>query len=229
MEFVNTHWYLLCWAAKWLNEKEIYRDALPYHKGYKKDKENDYEIVLKLWKLLDKADIVIAHNAVKFDVKKINACFIKHGLTPPSPYKVIDTLLEARKNFSIMSNRLNDLGVFLKVGKKMKTGGFQLWRDCLNGDERAWNKMVRYCVNDVKLLERIYKKILPYIRRHPNLSIGSNGKCPKCGSKMLIKRGLMTTLTNVLQRYSCKKCGGWCSKRDRLLTKDEKLEVYKNL
>jgi hypothetical protein len=40
-----------------------------------------------MWKLLDRADVVVGHNADKFDVRKGNARFIAHGLPPPPPYR----------------------------------------------------------------------------------------------------------------------------------------------
>jgi len=125
MDFVTSNWYILCWGAKWLGDKKVMTGAI------NGTGENDGKIVKDLWKLFDEADIVIAHNAIKFDCRRVNTRFIANGLTPPSPVKVIDTLREAKKHFAFTSNRLNDLGEFLGVGKKIKTGGFELWKKCM--------------------------------------------------------------------------------------------------
>lgn len=207
---IKDEWYMLCWAAKWLGEKKIMSASLHEHRSYNPRKPCDKPILDKLWALLNEADIVVAHNAKAFDVRKSNARFIKYGIPPPSPYKVIDTLSEARKNFLFMSNRLNELGKVLGVGEKVRTGGFDLWEDCMRGDRKAWKKMVRYCKNDVLLLEKVYLKLRPYMKHHPNVSIYQEDFiCGKCKSKNLEFRGYYYTETKAFHRVKCCDCNGW--------------------
>lgn len=218
MEFIEEDWFILCWAAKWLGEKEIFSSALIDFKSYKKEPENDKQVVKAIWKLLNEADIVIAHNGIKFDIKKLNTRFLMHGMLPPAPYKVVDTLNIARGTFAFMSNRLNDLGQFLNLGKKIDTGGFALWRDCLNGIKSAWLKMIKYNKNDVVLLEKIYLSLRPYAKRLPNISIYENREdltCTKCGSDNIYMRGYYYTNVSKFRRYSCKDCGSWCRARKK--------------
>lgn len=183
--------------------------SLPDYALYSKDKFSDKEVMKGLWKLLDEADVVVAHNGIKFDRKKVNTRFIYHGMKPPSPYRMVDTLTQSRSNFSFTSNRLNDLGQFLGLGKKLQTGGFDLWKGCLNADMKSWRKMVRYCKQDVRLLERVYLKLLPYMKGHPNISVDRPACCPKCGSSKIILRGFAYTNTQTYQKFFCKGCGGW--------------------
>lgn len=223
MAMVEKDWYCLCWCAKWLDSKEMITGSLHESKSYKKDPENDKEIMVKLWKLLDEADVVIAHNAVKFDVRKVNARFLQHDLTPPSPYKVIDTLQAARRYFKFTSNRLGDLGVFLKVGKKIDTGGFELWKGCLRGDKKSWNHMVKYCKQDVTLLQKVYLKMRPYITNHPNRALPfleENPCCPDCGSFKIRKQGTRRHVGSINNRYRC----GSCARRFSLKIKDIPLQ-----
>lgn len=223
---IENPWYLLCWSAKWLNEKKVMSSALiDFPNTYKKNPECDKQVLKKLWKLLDEADIVIAHNAKKFDVRKTNARFIMNGMTPPSPYKIVDTLQVARSKFFFTSNKLDNLGKYLKVGEKLDTGGFKLWKDCMSGKKPAWRKMVRYCNRDVLLLEKVYKRMLPYMSNHPNLgNYIDNTKplCPKCGSHEVVRQGYAYTNTAKYQQYSCKNCGGWCRGRKNL--KEDKVK-----
>jgi len=211
-KFIKDDWYVLCWAAKWLDSDKVMTSALPDYPLYKKDMTNDKEVLKSLWGLLDTCDIAIAHNGRSFDRRKANARFIRSGMNPPSPYKMIDTLLEARNNFFFTSNRLDDLGVYLKAGRKTPTGGFDLWKDCLAGKKEAWKHMVDYCKQDVVLLEKVYKKMRPWMNRHPNTTLDDLGgvpKCQKCGSEKLEKRGVAYTPQSKFQRFICKSCKGW--------------------
>jgi len=215
-DMIFDEWYMLCWAAKWLDNKTILYDSLHLHKEFKKEPDNDKRIIQKLRDLLDEADIVITHNGDKFDCKKFNARCIYHGIEQPSPYKSIDTLKVARKYFAFTSNKLNDLSKFLKVGEKVDTGGFKLWRDCLNYDTKAFNLMLKYCKNDVVLLEKIYLKLRPYIKNHPNLGVyleKDRPCCPNCGSIHINYAGLARTKTCAYKRFKCMDCGSWGRER----------------
>jgi hypothetical protein len=73
--------------------------------------------------------------------------------------------------------------------------------------------MVTYCANDVRLLEKVYKRMLPFMNGHPNRNYydETTGSCPKCGSKELQKRGFSFKIGGKVQRYQCTRCGGWCN------------------
>lgn len=200
-------WYILSFAYKWLGESKTNVVSLPDFSLYKKNKEDDRMLVASLWNLFDEADIVIAHNGNQFDQKKASARFIYHGFTPPSPYKQIDTKLEAKRYFKFDSNKLNDLGKYLGLGEKLQTGGFELWKNCMLGDKKAWKKMCDYNKQDVILLEQVYEKLKPWMRTHPNVSIGV--ECPKCKSTKIQWRGTAKTSTKIYARFQCQDCGGW--------------------
>ena len=59
-QFVN-HSTIMCWAAKWLTQDRVFYDTC-------KDK-SEKEVVTNLCSLLDAADIVVAHNGDKFDIR----------------------------------------------------------------------------------------------------------------------------------------------------------------
>ena len=202
--------YILCFGYKWLNGKTK-TVSLKDYKRYKVDKKNDKDLVVKLHELLDEADIVIAHNGDRFDIKWANKQFIKHGLKPVSPYRTIDTLKVARRYFRFDSNRLDDLGRYLDVGRKVKHEGKELWFDVMDGDKKAWRKMLKYVKQDVELLEKVYKKLRAWGRETTNE--GENS-CTRCGSYNLQKRGYQTVKSGMkYQRYQCTDCGGWLRKR----------------
>lgn len=207
------HWYMLTFAYKWLGEKNTHVKSLPDYPLYKKDKFNDRDLIKDLWKLFDDADIVIAHNGNSFDIKKANARFIKHKLPPPSPYKQIDTKLIAKKYLKMDSNKLDDLGDYFGIGRKINTGGFELWLGCEANDKKSWKNMCEYNIQDVILLEKVYLEMLPYITNHPNLAIytGNNQSCPNCASLNVIKDGKVYRSTGIWQKWKCKSCNSWHS------------------
>lgn len=200
-------WEILSVAYKWQGDSRVSCMSRPQYRD-----KTDRSLLKDLWKLFDEADIVIAHNGDNFDVKKVRARFAVHGLPPPSPFRSVDTKKAAKGYFNFNSNKLDDLGRILKVGRKMKHTGFELWLGCLRGDAASWRTMVAYNKRDVLLLERVYKKLLPWINNHPNVSqiADKPAGCPKCGSPKLIARGRKYLKSNVYRQFSCLTCGGWC-------------------
>lgn len=203
-------WYMMSIAYKWLDEDKINVFALPDFALYKKEPENDKELVTKLWEVMNEAHILVAHNANGFDIKKANSRFVINELGPPSPYRVVDTLSMARKYFGFNSNKLNDLGKTLGLGEKVETGGFKLWKDCMSGDKKAWDRMKSYNKTDVDLLEKVYLKLRLWDKSHPNVGI-FNGPdaCHVCGSENVQKRGYSYTQLTKRQRLYCIDCRYW--------------------
>lgn len=203
--------YILTVAWKWLGEKETHVLGLPDFKEYKKNKRSDKYIVQEMWKLFDEADVIIAHNGNSFDQKWTYARFVVNGMIPPSPSKYVDTKVIAKSKFRFNSNKLDSIGEYFGIGRKIKTD-IDLWIDCVeNDDSLAWSRMKRYNKMDVTLLERVYLKLLPYITNHPNYNVytGETHSCPNCGSCDLQKRGFYRTRTTQKQQYQCKGCYAW--------------------
>jgi DNA polymerase elongation subunit (family B) len=203
-------WYMLSWSAKWQNGKHVTKCLADYD-GYEPRTESDKALVTELWELFNQADVIVGHNGDKFDIKRSQTRFIEHGLLPPEPYKTVDTLKVARRHFAFNSNKLDDLGRRLGVGRKLKHSGFDLWKGAMFGDEQSWNVMKKYNRQDVLLLERVYDKLLPWITNHPNVTVLQNDDfgCRNCGSRDLQKRGYSITATGQRQRYQCQDCGTW--------------------
>lgn len=195
-------------VAKWLGKKEIISRSLPEYPGYKPGSYDDKALVGDLWKLLDEAEIVVAHNGDAFDVRVCNARFILHGFGPPSPFKTVDTKKAIKKVARLNSNKLDDIGQYLSMGKKIKTD-FDLWEGCIKGDPKAWAQMVKYNKQDVLLLERLYLRVRPWVNNHPSLVRGLLPACPKCASQDIQWRGYARTNTRSYARFQCKNCGGW--------------------
>jgi hypothetical protein len=231
IDMLKSNQFILCWAAKWLGSDEVIAQKLPDNKKlYKKNKEDDSKILEVLWKLLDEADMVVAHNAKRFDVPVVNGRFLFHGMKPPSPYKIIDTLIIARREFRLISNKLDYLGEYLGVGKKNKTD-FDLWLGCMSGNKASWKEMMAYNVEDTLLLERVYLQLRAWDKMHPNFGLYVNDlkpMCAACGSDALIKKGTEKTQVGMYQRYTCKECGHPNRGRYTILPKDKRKTLLTN-
>jgi predicted RNA-binding Zn-ribbon protein involved in translation (DUF1610 family) len=215
LEQIKSDWTILSFAAKWLGEKKvIYKDT----GGRGADKvRDDRPLMWPLLDLLDEADIVVAQNGIKFDVRKINARLIKHGFRPPSPFRVVDTMLIARKYFAFTSQKLKYTSETLGVPSKddhEEFPGFKLWAEVLKDNPRAWKVMKRYNKRDILSTEHVYLKVRPWDQQHPNLGTFAAAEqhiCPHCGSTDVIGRNGWREVKQqgVYKRYQCKKCHGW--------------------
>jgi len=199
--------YVLCWCAKWGDGTKVINGKLTKEEVANED---DSRIMAEIHELMDRADIIVGHNGDRFDIPILNARFVTHGLAPPSHYKTVDTLKIARDKFKFTSNRLDALGMFLKLGRKIETGGFQLWRDVMDGQPHAMKQMVEYCEQDVLLLEDVYLTLRPWYNKHPNVAMFTDGTkrvCNACGSETIHAKGDVVTNSKVYKRYKCVDCG----------------------
>ena len=203
--------HLLSMAYKWLGEKKTYCIAQCDYKGYKPMSDDDEKLCQDIWKLLDEAEVIIGHNAQGFDIKKINYRLMLHKMTPPSPYKVIDTLTTLKRVAQAPSHKLDAIGKDMKIGRKLDHEGWSLWKKCYHGDRDAWAKMKKYNIQDVDLLEKWYLQLRPWINNHPNMNliIGGIYNCPKCNSEHTIKKGVRFTSIRTYQKWHCLNCGAW--------------------
>lgn len=216
------HSIMLSWAAKWLGDDMIMVDSM-------QDEENDKRIAQTIWELVDRADIVIAHNGRGFDEQVLATRWMYHGMFPPSPYKSIDTLQIARAVFRFPTNSLESIARYLQIGSKQEHEGFNLWVKCLANDADAWERMRNYNMCDVELLEKVYLKLRSWDKRHPNVALFSNDglrRCVCCGDiNMVAIDSVAATAVSTYQAYRCNKCG----KVMRGCTRDKRDEVMRNV
>jgi transposase-like protein len=217
MRLPDNRSYMMSVAAKWLHEDRVHY--------FETRTEDDSNITAAILKLVDEADIVVGHNVKNFDMKKINAYAVLNGLKPPAPYRVVDTMLIAKKHFAFERNTLEYLSKALCNIHKFehkKFNGFELWSECIAGNEEAWAEMKHYNVQDVLATEELYIKLRSWDKGHPNVAITMNAiehKCTSCGSSNVTKYGFSLTNVSKFQRYKCTDCGGFSRGRSNLLDK----------
>jgi len=228
LEQVEQDPIMLTWSAKWLYSSEIISDAITS----KEVKEfDDKRIVTSLWKLLDEADIVVAHYGNGFDLPMLNSRAILNGLPPYTSLRSIDTKKVASSQFRFPSNKLDALATYFGVGNKIKTD-FNLWKRCIQGELAAIKEMEIYNIQDVVMLEEIYLKLRPWIKSHPNIGLYLDSDVPLCSScgsdKLELTNTYYYTQTGKYPEYRCE-CGALTRGRKTVLNKDKNKQLLVGL
>lgn len=182
----------------------VYTDVWPV-----RSKRGRTRMLRKVYKAMQKADAVVTFNGARFDLPKLTGEFLVAGFKPLHQLTSIDTILTTKK-MGFTSNKLAHVLPLLGLGNKLDTGGFRLWREYMAGDPKARAEMKLYNEGDVRSLERLYDRILPYITNHPYLGDYA-GCCPNCGSQDVQHRGHRRTRAFKIERIQCNVCGTWSS------------------
>ena len=192
---------VICFGARWLGSDKVIFKSVHHH-----GKET---MLNELHKIMDQADVLIGWNSAAFDSKHIKREFIENGYLPPSPWIELDLMRVVKAQFKFPSNKLDYVAQKLGVGAKVSHSGFQLWLDCMAGNNKAWAEMKEYQIQDVNLLVDLYAILLPWINNHPNVAAANNEPqgCKNCGSTNIIKSGKKVTTTGTYQRHQCNDCG----------------------
>lgn len=214
--------YMLCWSAKWLGQKKVYFGAVNKH-GPKR-------MLTQLRKLMNESDAIMHYNGLRFDIPTINQEFMERDMAPPSPSKQIDLLKTMRSQFRYPINKLEFIVKRLRIGEKAKHEGIPLWVKCMAGNKTAWKAMEAYNKRDVILLEKLYNKVLPWIKNHPDRNLYNvhdeegTPKCGQCGGTVQ-RRGFAYTAAGKYKQFCCMTCGVWHRSKRNLAPTREMVKV----
>lgn len=190
----------ICW--KWNNEKKVH--SVDWGLTH-----NDMYLLTEIKSVINSADIIVGHNSDRYDVRFINSRLLYHQLKPMYHESTEDTLKQSKKTFYLNSYKLDYVSEFCGFGKKIKTT-FDLWKKVMKGDKKALAEMIRYCKMDVRLTEKVYNRIQPFVPQkvHKGLIMG-HGKlsCPACGSASLQPKGFRYNVRSIKHKYLCRQCG----------------------
>lgn len=193
---------IICVSCKYEGEKKVHNFAWD-------NKQQDKKLLTDFRKFAEEADIIVGHNGKNFDLKHLNARIAFHRLPPLNVTMIEDTLALSRRKFRIASHSLAYLAKYFGVGAKGETGGISLWLDVwLRNDRKALKKMLKYCDQDVILLEQVLDRLRPYLDVKANKSTFAldDRICPSCGGDLKLHDKRFTSAMRRVQRYRCKKC-----------------------
>lgn len=202
---------IICIAYKWEGDSTVH--VLSWDKF-----QNDRAMVKAFLAVANTADELVAHNGDRFDMGWFRTRCLLHGFQLMPDYKTVDTLQWARRLFNFNSNRLDYIAKFLGVGAKMKTG-FDLWKKIvLDRDPVALDHMMRYCQQDVIVLEKVWAKLRHAAKPKTHAGVLADGEkwqCPHCGSSNVKKhRTRITSAGSIYHQMRCLDCGAFFSITD---------------
>lgn len=240
LDMIENDWFVMTWAGKWFGQEEILSDSCwnysysgkTYFEAALSDDKDalldiDRKVVSSLWDVLQEADMIVAHNGDKFDMRKVGARAIQHGLMPLSSVKQIDTMKIAKNVGAFSSNKLDHLANVLCGESKVETGGFNLWKSCIKGEKESWVKMLDYNINDVTILENVWVALAPYDKKSPSFITHTEStvtRCtsPACGSTDISETGKShKTTVSEFTSYVCNSCGKQHRGRKNIRSKEQ--------
>lgn len=202
---------MMTFAAKWAGDREI-----AFHAEWS---DGGHEGMVKAaHDLLSEADVLVTYNGDKYDIRKMNQEFMLAGMAPPKPFKSIDVLKTNKARFDLPSRKLDYIAQRTGVGAKTSHTGFKLWTDCMAGDVKAQALMEKYNRQDVRITEKVYLRLLPWLVGAPHLAMYTRDEyaCPYCAKKGLNREGVTHTLVQSYWLNECPNCKGWSRSTTRL-------------
>ena len=166
---------------RWLGDKK----ARTLTWGKDADEES---MVRKAVELLDRARFSIAHNGDRFDVRWLRGRAMYYRIPMAPHYSTVDTLKIMQRLAYLNSHRLDYLGEYLGIGRKIKTA-YDLWkRIAYENHQQSLREMARYCRQDVDLLTEFYLEFRPWFPAPPVSIAKYVCDCPGCGSSRTVAR-----------------------------------------
>jgi DNA polymerase III epsilon subunit-like protein len=221
--------WLLSISWKWNNDSKVHGIALTPEEAVNQD---DSRLVACLYDLFQEADYVVAHNGAAFDVPLFKTRLLANGFPPPKTVKVVDTLQIAKK-LRFNSNKLDSLGHYLGVGRKLPHTGIRLWLDCMDGVQSALDDMLAYNKQDVILLEEVYNQLRAFDTKAPNAGHyfdDNQTRCVVCGSTNLVKTGnVVYTSASAFEEHQCEDCGARSRTRNSINSKEKRKSLLQNI
>jgi hypothetical protein len=221
---------LVC--AKWHDSDEIIRLA-------EWDKGGRNRFLKNAYKLMEQADIIVGHNALKADVPWLRADFrfprigysgVFEQLPDLPPFKVVDTLAHFRAVYKT-GLPFKGLDAALKIlGHSGKTDRYdpEAMERAVAGSVEDRQRLADYCEGDVIGTQWLYDRERPMMKNHAALFVDGKDKltvCNRCGhdTEPIARR----YVANVMS-YSMRKCSA-CKAYSRISIEPERLSIVRGV
>jgi hypothetical protein len=211
-------------CAKWYFDDEVIQLA-EWDKGGRK------QFLRKVYRLLEKADIVVGHNVDGADIPWLKGdLHIEAGLPPLPPFKTVDTLKILRREFK-SGAPFKSLDAFCTiVGLDSKTDRYDrhAMERAVAGSKEDRERLTNYCVGDVLAGQALYDWCAPHAKTHPALFVDGKDKltvCNRCGhdTEPIAKRYVANVMTYSMRK--CVHCGGY----SRISIEPERMSILRGV
>ena len=192
----------ICAAWKWYDQADVEFAAEWEVGGYD-------GFMRAVWDVFNDADLIIGHNADRFDARHLTGGWAEMGLPAPSPYKVVDTLKIARGTFAYESNTLDALNRRLGIDAKTDKYDARIARAAVNGDKEAQETLSAYNRGDIIASEALFDRLRPFARGIPHLGMWTDDAlaCPSCGHTMTATGKTVHANVQRYEHLACPNCG----------------------
>lgn len=120
---------------------------------------DDKSLAVEIGRYLEQFDLVVGYYSKRFDEPFLNTRLAKHNLPAVKLQRHKDIYFVMKTHFSLQSNSLENVSIFL-FGKTLKTKlSWDLWRLAHAGDAEAYEAVVEHCRYDVKELARVWDRV----------------------------------------------------------------------
>ncbi|MEM5879282.1 MAG: ribonuclease H-like domain-containing protein [Candidatus Aenigmatarchaeota archaeon] len=130
--------------------------------------EKENEVLNWFKKELENCGLIITWYGSKFDIPFILTRAVINNIDLSKLLKIpsLDLCEFCKRNFLFTKNSLSEVSKSLDIPKDKEIGGkdvLSLYIKAIGGDKRAKEKIVKHCLDDLEALEKIFKKLEPYL------------------------------------------------------------------
>lgn len=126
--------------------------------------ESDAEISLWTKTELEKYNIIVTFFGKGFDIKFLRTRLAYHNLDDVHIQWHLDCYWVVKNNLLPSRGSLAHLAEFLSLEEKKFSVAPQIWEKASRLDPEALKILEQRCASDVRVLEKLYYKILPFIK-----------------------------------------------------------------
>lgn len=150
-------YFIICWSASYLHDDHVWSDSV----NVKEAKDwDDGNILQKIHDLMESADILAGHNVDRFDIRRLNTRFARHGLEPVIGKKTYDTLKIARSKMAFESNKLDYISQWFGFRPKDDITNADWLQILKKPDKKLLDKIQTYNVGDVENGKSVLRKLM---------------------------------------------------------------------
>lgn len=199
-----------CIGYKWFDDDKVHIITIRNEKTFKTNPIYDKGVIEKFRPVLAQADLMVYHYGQRFDFPFLQTRCFEHKLQPlPEPAQ-LDTWRIAKDRMKFSSNRLETISRAAETKERKTPLDQKIWRDAAWGHIPSLKDIEHHCRQDILVLEEVYRRLRPFARNHPRLSLLNNERnCPSCGSGKIVKKGLRANTGGIQQQWQCCMCGRW--------------------